>query len=351
MATLDEILGGGSAKDTGENAPVPSPVATGAETPGSGDRTEEAVPAGGYEMLFRKLNPYSPKTPEQIAGEEKRHRRKQIFNAIGDGISALSNLFFTSRGAPDAHDRRNSLTARSQVRYDRLVKEREGRERAYYEGLARARMADVEDAVRERGWKRQLGIDKMNADKIAAELERKRALAEAQQGRYKALQDKDVAMTAYYEAKTDALISGVPLEEALILAKIAKEKAVADRNNRQGTPQWHGGSGGSGGGYSLFNPNTGKTESFRNKTAWESRFSELYGEVAPGQSTTVIKKDVMGNGTTTTQRGSSVASRIGQRQAKAKKEWEKKNGQNNNSKPAVSGSHEDKTMRKSKTQL
>lgn len=46
------------------------------------------------------------------------------------------------------------------MRYDKLMKEREGKEKEYYEGLMRARIADEERDDRERKWQRQLGLDK-----------------------------------------------------------------------------------------------------------------------------------------------------------------------------------------------
>lgn len=57
--------------------------------------------------------------------EEKRRNRARIFNAIGDGVSALSNLYFTTKGAPSVqYDPRASLSARSQARWDEIDKAR-----------------------------------------------------------------------------------------------------------------------------------------------------------------------------------------------------------------------------------
>lgn len=53
--------------------------------------------------------------------EEKRRNRKRIFNAIGDGVAALSNLYFTTKGAPSVkYDPRGSLSARAQARWDAI---------------------------------------------------------------------------------------------------------------------------------------------------------------------------------------------------------------------------------------
>lgn len=185
MATLDEILGGSppdggghaskgsqewTEQNSGENAPVSSsptaPTQPGAKSkPSSG----AGVPAsggggGGYEELFKKLNPYTPPTAEELEKEEKKQRRNETFAAIGDGIMALSNLYFTTQGAPNMSGK-NTMSAATKVRYDKLIKDREEKNTAYFNGLMRARQADAEDAHRERSWQRQLGLDQEARDR------------------------------------------------------------------------------------------------------------------------------------------------------------------------------------------
>lgn len=135
MATLDEILGG---------------------SPPDG---------GGYEELFKKLNPYTPPTAEELEKERKREKRAQIFAAIGDGITALSNLFFATQYAPNMYDGKNTISAANKVRYDKLLKDREEKNTAYFNGLMRARQADADNAHRERSWQRQLGLDQEARDR------------------------------------------------------------------------------------------------------------------------------------------------------------------------------------------
>lgn len=49
--------------------------------------------------LVEKLNPYQPPTPEQLEAEKKRERSKSTISAISDGLSALANIYATSKGA------------------------------------------------------------------------------------------------------------------------------------------------------------------------------------------------------------------------------------------------------------
>ena len=206
MATMDDILGngGGTPPPKGskewheqqQDAPSVSSPAKGTQkwteqqaaaapaVTGSQSETVAAPPAkqadvnGGslsYAELYKKLNPYKPPTDEELAKEKKKQKREQIFAAIGDGISALSNLFFTTQYAPNMYTGKNTMSERTKVRYDKLMKEREGKD---YEGLMRARIADEERDDRERKWQRQLGLDDYNRIRNDAKEERDRQMFE-----------------------------------------------------------------------------------------------------------------------------------------------------------------------------
>lgn len=208
MATLDEILGGSSSgsggyapkgtkewteQHSGENAPVSSPPAappTPAKQNGT-PPTNGGTPAGGggYEALFRHLNPYTPPTAEELEKEKKKQRRNEIFAAIGDGVMALSNLFFTTQGAPNMYTGKNTMSERTKIRYDKLMKEREGKEKEYYEGLMRARIADEERDDRERKWQRQLGLDQKNDDRYNEGIQHRNEREKIADDRYDAEQE------------------------------------------------------------------------------------------------------------------------------------------------------------------
>ena len=142
-----------------------------------------------YAELYKKLNPYKPPTDEELAKEKKKQKREQIFAAIGDGISALSNLFFTTQYAPNMYTGKNTMSERTKVRYDKLMKEREGKEKEYYEGLMRARIADEERDDRERKWQRQLGLDKKNDDRYNEGIQHRNEREKITDDRYDAEQE------------------------------------------------------------------------------------------------------------------------------------------------------------------
>lgn len=168
MATLDEILGTSGSEGMGDEV-YSQQVETKAEKkpadakPGVVKNEQTEQPKSMVE-LYNALNPYTPPSEEDIEKEKKKQNREQIFAAIGDGIAALSNLFFTTKGAPSMYDGSNTFSGANKVRYDRLRKEREDKNMAYFNGYMKAKQFDDAVAESERNWKRQLGLDE-KADK------------------------------------------------------------------------------------------------------------------------------------------------------------------------------------------
>ena len=203
MATLDEILGGGShdsrghapkgyqertEQDSGDNTSASSPPTA---PPRAGGGGSSAGTSGGYEELYKKLNPYKPPTDEEIAKEKKKQTREQIFAAISDGVTALANLYFTTQYAPNMYNGKNTLSGRNKVRYNKLMKDREEQAKAYFGGLMKARQADEANAHRERSWQRQLGLDQDVRDRYNSEQEYKKGRDKEADRRWKITFDED----------------------------------------------------------------------------------------------------------------------------------------------------------------
>ena len=171
-----------SYSEQSKNAPVvPAGGATKAKVapvkPDDAPATTTTTTADGgthrmsYVEMFQKMSPYKPPTEEELEKERKKEKREKIFAAIGDGIAALSNLFFTTQGAPNAYDPKNSLSAKAQERWDKLKKEREENGRYYTAAYMQAMKNDEEGARDDRNWRHQLereGVqDQRYADDIA----------------------------------------------------------------------------------------------------------------------------------------------------------------------------------------
>lgn len=221
-----------------------------------------------YVEMNEALNPYHEPTDEQLEKERKKEKRQKIFAAIGDGISALSNLYFTSKGAPNMYDGNNTQSEAVSNYWQKIRKDREENRRRYLDGYIKARQMD--DAY---------AINKQNADANEeykrSEAKRKQDLAAAQNEVLKARADKDEAATALAQKKLEYMIAGWPIDLATKQAKLdltnaqigvahstqEKNVAQAGKANRTGGSGGSGGSGkgGSGGssGYPWYDKNGG----------------------------------------------------------------------------------------------
>lgn len=202
--------------NTMEQPPVSSNKGDGATKSTNVGEKPQSTSVGGYEALLEEWQP-KPMTKEELDKEAKRHRRQQIFNAIGDGIMALSNLYFTTKGAPNMYNGKNTLSERAQVRYDKLMKDNDAKLSAFTNGKIKARQADEEKAHRERSWKRLLGLDKD-----------KRDAAKAKADQDKALWDLEIK---FNQGKIDE--QAYKTEQARIKSEYAArvEQSVIDKNN------------------------------------------------------------------------------------------------------------------------
>ena len=212
------------------------------------DKTVDNTPKKmSYKEMYQALNPYKPPTAEELEAQRKKEKRQKIFAALGDGISALANLYFTTQGAPNMYNPANSQQDVVKDRWDKIKQERDQHMKEYTEALMKAQALDDENADNERKWQRLLQIDKVNADKAKAEKERKDAIAEAQRLKYEAAANKDDKLATLYQQKSEAIAAGLPYVATKLQAEINKLKASAGKDNRQGTSSWVSGKGGKSG--------------------------------------------------------------------------------------------------------
>ena len=154
-----------------------APLPTAQPTPAGAEAPEATQPKKmSYVEMFRQMSPYKPPTAEELENARKKEKRDKVFAAIGDGIAALSNLYFTTKGAPNAFDPRNSLSAKARERWEKLNKEREENARYYMQEAMKAQALDDDKADKDRSYMSKLQNDyrnyllKLSADNRAAEL-------------------------------------------------------------------------------------------------------------------------------------------------------------------------------------
>lgn len=180
-----------------------------------------------YDDQGRELSPFAyaveladknRMTPEEKAAEAKRERRTKIFSAIGDGIAALANVYFTSKGAPDMYNPSTSMSAKTKAYWDKLNAERKANEDKYNDLLLGAYKADNADRDAKDKWRQQL-------EQWKIEMERKNEAETYKRG-------KDAADAKYRKEKDDADRSS---RENIAASQIeaANRRAAADRSQRQ----------------------------------------------------------------------------------------------------------------------
>lgn len=154
-----------------------APLPTAQPTPAGSEAPEAPQPKKmSYFDMFQRMSPYKPPTAEELENARKKEKRDKVFAAIGDGIAALSNLYFTTKGAPNAFDPRNSLSAKARERWNKLNKEREENARYYMQEAMKAQALDDDRADKDRSYMQKLQNDyrnyllKLSADNRAAEL-------------------------------------------------------------------------------------------------------------------------------------------------------------------------------------
>lgn len=154
-----------------------APLPTAQPTPVGAQAPEAPQPKKmSYFDMFQRMSPYKPPTAEELENARKKEKRDKVFAAIGDGIAALSNLYFTTKGAPNAFDPRNSLSAKARERWEKLNKEREENARYYMQEAMKAQALDDDRDDKDRSYMSKLQNDyrnyllKLSADNRAAEL-------------------------------------------------------------------------------------------------------------------------------------------------------------------------------------
>ena len=168
----------GSIDNSNTTPPISAPIAPSIEQSVAAKGEENMIPAKAatpkrmsYVDMFMKLSPYQPPTQEELANERKKEKREKIFSAISDGISALSNLYFTTKYAPNMYRHENSQSAKTENKWEKLRANRDAQQNAYIRNLMAANQADDERKDKDRAWMRQLGIDLYNKGKDAAEFQ------------------------------------------------------------------------------------------------------------------------------------------------------------------------------------
>lgn len=97
-----------------------------------------------YADMYKILNPEQEETAEQKERREKKERTKARIAAIGDGLRALSNIYFATKGAKVVHNPESDMTKVVNKRKEYMDAQREKNRAAWLAGYQRAMALDEE---------------------------------------------------------------------------------------------------------------------------------------------------------------------------------------------------------------
>ena len=221
-------------QNSGGNAPEPSEskeppktdVAPPADKPAGVSPQNNADAVMGYDQQIAALqeaaNRVKPETEEERKKRERREKSAKIVSAVSDGLQALSNLFFTTRGAPNMYDHKEaSQLTPLQEKLEKLKAERQANADKYLQYLLKIGDAQNERAKTLREMEAEQEKQKLAREKAQREQEEHGWLAALQPDKQREQAGK--ATKAEQEAITAE-------EEAKNAPALYKEKVKTERN-------------------------------------------------------------------------------------------------------------------------
>lgn len=195
-----------------------------------------------YTEMYQWLNPFTPMTAEELAEQRKKEKREQLFASIGDGISALSNLYFTTKGAPNAYDPSKSMSAKTKARWDKLRSDYDAQLKSYISGMMSAMQADANKDASYRDYlakmyqnqiENNLKLAKEKRDQEMHDLNKKLADNKIKQGEYDA-KIKEIE-SKYAEAEKKAELAAKKASTAASYASAEASRARAEKTRGGGS--------------------------------------------------------------------------------------------------------------------
>ena len=151
-------------------ADVETPKITPKTTDTAPSTTTPATEGEEFRSYRDILAKYAPLTSDEDKRKQmRRERRKAIVSALGDGLSALSNLYFTTKGAPD-QGLKPGMTDAAKKRMDDLRAKWQAEKDKYQDLMLKGLEMDREQGNFLKSYKLQLNADKRAEEKFAKEM-------------------------------------------------------------------------------------------------------------------------------------------------------------------------------------
>lgn len=175
-----------------------------------------------YADMYKMLNPELNETAEQRANREKKERTKARIAAMGDGLRALSNIYFATKGAKVVHNPESDMTKAVNKRKAYMDEQREKNRASWLAGYQRALTLDEEArknnltlAEQMRYHDMQNEINKVKNDQGQQRIDQGNRRLDLSKMKYQTDADYKKAVLAIKKALADGQISHWQAQEAI----------------------------------------------------------------------------------------------------------------------------------------
>lgn len=175
-----------------------------------------------YADMYKMLNPEQEETAEQKERREKKERTKARIAAIGDGLRALSNIYFATKGAKVVHNPESDMTKVVNKRKEYMDAQRERNQAAWLAGYQRAMALDEEARKNDLTLAEQMRYhdmqnenNKTKADQGQQRIDQGNRRLDLSKMKYQSDADYKKAVLAIKKALADGQISHWQAQEAI----------------------------------------------------------------------------------------------------------------------------------------
>lgn len=175
-----------------------------------------------YADMYKMLNPEQEETAEQKERREKKERTKARIAAIGDGLRALSNIYFATKGAKVVHNPESDITNVVNKRKEYMDAQREKNRAVWLTGYQKAMALDEEArknnltlAELMRYHDMRNDIDKVKNDQGQQRIDQGNRRLDLSKMKYQTDADYKNAILAIRKALADGQISHWQAQEAI----------------------------------------------------------------------------------------------------------------------------------------
>lgn len=195
-----------------------------------------------YADMYKILNPEHQETAEQRANREKKERTKARIAALGDGLRALSNIYFATKGAKVVHNPESDMTKAVNKRKAYMDAQREKNRASWLAGYQRALALDEEArknnltlAEQMRYHDMQNDINNMKVDQGQQRIDQGNRRLDLSKMKYQTDADYKKAVLTIKKALADGQISHWQAQEAIQRINAATGRIRANKSGSGGS--------------------------------------------------------------------------------------------------------------------